>query len=580
MVLGTGVDLIQAIYAIVAVNSLVLAGVLYRHRERIGAVPLLVNVLATGLWVVSLLVRTTVDPGSALAHALLVTLFLGVGLYLLTLLVFTLEYTGREKYIRPSTIAILSIEPILVLGFIAVNPGQRFFEVVDGTVEWGIVFWGHMVYAYAILTVATVLIAGLLYRSQSLYRGQTAMLVVGTVAAWAANALYVFGPVDVEISPVGFLVTGALYAVAITRYRLTDIVPIARDRVLANVSDAVFVVDEQDRLIDLNPVGRDLLADIDSSPIGADIDTLLAGRPELREGYRNLTATPTSGDREFELSDGHYHFRTTPIEDDRGRHVGWLFMIRDITDRKRREAQLERQNERLEQFADLVSHDLRNPLNVANGYLDLAREADDDAAYLEEIEQSHDRMETIIEDVLTLAREGADVTDPEPVALAGIAGRAWSGVETGAASISIDADVTILADPERTTRLLENLFRNAIEHGSERADGADLEITVGTLADTPGGSVTGFYVADDGVGIPASKREHVFEGGYTTDEDGTGFGLSIVTEIATAHEWTASVTDSETGGARFEFRGVETTADAPASSDGSEPDLEAGSSGP
>ncbi len=196
---------------------------------------------------------------------------------------FTLEYTGREKYIRPSTIAILSIEPILVLGFIAVNPGQRFFEVVDGTVEWGIVFWGHMVYAYAILTVATVLIAGLLYRSQSLYRGQTAMLVVGTVAAWAANALYVFGPVDVEISPVGFLVTGALYAVAITRYRLTDIVPIARDRVLANVSDAVFVVDEQDRLIDLNPVGRDLLADIDSSPIGADIDTLLAGRPELRE---------------------------------------------------------------------------------------------------------------------------------------------------------------------------------------------------------------------------------------------------------------------------------------------------------
>ncbi len=79
MVLGTGVDLIQAIYAIVAVNSLVLAGVLYRHRERIGAVPLLVNVLATGLWAASLLARTTVDPGSALAHALLVTLFLASG---------------------------------------------------------------------------------------------------------------------------------------------------------------------------------------------------------------------------------------------------------------------------------------------------------------------------------------------------------------------------------------------------------------------------------------------------------------------------------------------------------------------
>ncbi|AFO56411.1 histidine kinase N-terminal 7TM domain-containing protein [Natrinema sp. J7-2] len=580
MALGTGVNLIQAIYAIVAVNSVVLAGVLYRHRERIGAIPLLVNVLATGLWAASLLARTAVDPASTVAHALLVSLFLGVGLYLLTLLVFTLEYTGREQFVKPTTIALLSLEPILVLVVVAVNPGQRFFTVVDGTVEWGIVFWANVVYGYAILAVATVLIAGRLYRSQSIYRGQTAMLVVGTVAAWAANALYVFGPVDVEISPVGFLVMGALYAVAITRYRLTDIVPIARDRVLANVSDAVFVVDEQDRLIDLNPVGRDLLEDIDSSPIGADIDTLLAGRPELREGYRDLTATPTSGDREFELSDGHYHFRTTPIEDGRGRHVGWLFMIRDITDRKRREAQLERQNERLEQFADLVSHDLRNPLNVANGYLDLAREADDDAEYLEEIEQSHDRMETIIEDVLTLAREGADVADPEPVALAAIADRAWSGVDTGAASIATDADVTVLADPERTTRLLENLFRNAIEHGSERADSADLEITVGTVADPSGGSVTGFYVADDGVGIPSSKRENVFEAGYTTDEDGTGFGLSIVDEIATAHEWTSSVTESETGGARFEFRGVETAGEASASNGGSEPDLEADSAGP
>ncbi|WP_049901283.1 histidine kinase N-terminal 7TM domain-containing protein [Natrinema sp. J7-1] len=580
MALGTGVNLIQAIYAIVAVNSVVLAGVLYRHRERIGAIPLLVNVLATGLWAASLLARTAVDPASTVAHALLVSLFLGVGLYLLTLLVFTLEYTGREQFVKPTTIALLSLEPILVLVVVAVNPGQRFFTVVDGTVEWGIVFWANVVYGYAILAVATVLIAGRLYRSQSIYRGQPAMLVVGTVAAWAANALYVFGPVDVEISPVGFLVMGALYAVAITRYRLTDIVPIARDRVLANVSDAVFVVDEQDRLIDLNPVGRDLLEDIDSSPIGADIDTLLAGRPELREGYRDLTATPTSGDREFELSDGHYHFRTTPIEDGRGRHVGWLFMIRDITDRKRREAQLERQNERLEQFADLVSHDLRNPLNVANGYLDLAREADDDAEYLEEIEQSHDRMETIIEDVLTLAREGADVADPEPVALAAIADRAWSGVDTGAASIATDADVTVLADPERTTRLLENLFRNAIEHGSERADSADLEITVGTVADPSGGSVTGFYVADDGVGIPSSKRENVFEAGYTTDEDGTGFGLSIVDEIATAHEWTSSVTESETGGARFEFRGVETAGEASASNGGSEPDLEADSAGP
>jgi signal transduction histidine kinase len=69
----------------------------------------------------------------------------------------------------------------------------------------------------------------------------------------------------------------------------------------------------------------------------------------------------------------------------------------------------------------------------------------------------------------------------------------------------------------------------------------------------------GFYIADDGRGIPESEREAVFEYGYSTADDGTGFGLSIVREIAESHGWTVSVTGSEAGGARFEITGVEST---------------------
>jgi len=105
--------------------------------------------------------------------------------------------------------------------------------------------------------------------------------------------------------------------------------------------------------------------------------------------------------------------------------------------------------------------------------------------------------------------------------------------------------------------LLENLFRNSIDHGTESTDGAGLEIRVGTIDDSADDSFGGFYVEDDGIGIPACRRERVFEGGYTTDEEGTGFGLSIVDRISTAHGWTSGSTESETGGARFEFRGVD-----------------------
>jgi PAS domain S-box-containing protein len=426
-----------------------------------------------------------------------------------------------------------------------------------------------------------VIIAELLYNSRALYRGQAGALLGATTLPVLLNAIHIFdifGEIPFDTTPIGFILSGTLYAIAIVRYRLVDIVPIARDRVLDTVSDAVFVIDTHDRLIDINPVGREMLEEIDDSPIGASLDSLLEEIPELRDEYRELTARPVETERELALFGGHYHVRATPIEDGRDHHAGWLLVVRDITERKQREAQLRRQNERLEQFADLVSHDLRNPLNVATGYLDLAREAEDDEEHLDRIEQSHERMDTIIEDVLTLAREGAEVTDPEPVPLAAIAERAWNGVATGSATIVIDADVTILADPDRTTRVLENLFRNSLEHGTERDAGADIEITVGTFADAPDGSVVGFYVADDGVGIPTSERDQVFEGGYTTNADGTGFGLSIVNEIATAHGWTTAVTESETGGARFEFRGVERAAETAPPNDGPEPDLEAESS--
>ncbi len=207
---------------------------------------------------------------------------------------------------------------------------------------------------------------------------------------------------------------------------------------------------------------------------------------------------------------------------------------------------IEERNERLEEFASIVSHDLRNPLNVAQGALEGARmEADSD--YLDDVEHGLDRMSTLIDDILTLARQGDAVGDRELLNLGDLCAECWESVASEEATLSVETDRLLAADRSRLQQLLENLLRNSIDHG-----GDDVTITVGDLADG-----SGFYVADDGPGIPEADREAVFESGFTTDEAGTGFGLRIVAEIAAAHGWTVSVTESEAGGARFEIGGVE-----------------------
>ncbi|MDB2290663.1 sensor histidine kinase, partial [Halorubrum ezzemoulense] len=135
-----------------------------------------------------------------------------------------------------------------------------------------------------------------------------------------------------------------------------------------------------------------------------------------------------------------------------------------------------------------------------------------------------------------------------PVDLVATATDAWETADTrrGTLETAVDGG-DVLADEERLRQLLENLFRNAAEHG-----GDDATVTVGSLADG-----SGFYVADDGPGIPEAEREQVFETGYTTTADGTGFGLNIVGEIVDAHGWEIRVVESEDGGARFEITGVE-----------------------
>lgn len=226
-------------------------------------------------------------------------------------------------------------------------------------------------------------------------------------------------------------------------------------------------------------------------------------------------------------------------------HDGYVIVSQDTTEKKQYKQMLERQNDRLKEFTDIIAHDLRNPLNVIDGRLDLYRETRDDE-HINQIEATAERMERLVEDLLRVARQGNVVTNPERVDLDSVTATAWEGTgnQSEGASLVYEPVPPVGADHDRLCELFENLFRNATEHG-----GPAVTVRVGPLD-------SGFYIEDDGAGIPPEALEHVFEHGFTTTATGSGYGLSVVRTITNAHGWDVHAGNGESGGARFEITGV------------------------
>jgi PAS domain S-box-containing protein len=298
----------------------------------------------------------------------------------------------------------------------------------------------------------------------------------------------------------------------------------------------------------------DRVPDEDLTEVQREIDRALETDGEYRAEFRVLLP---DGERRW------VHARGVVQYDDSGEPERMLGIQTDITEQKEREQELretkqelEQSNEKLDQFAGIVSHDLRNPINAAQLRLDLLRHEKADE-HIDEIEGSLDRMQTMIEDLLTLSRGGATVEDPEDVSLADVAAESWETAQTDDADfeLSVNESTIVQADRDRLRHVFENLFRNAVDHND-----SPLTVRVGLLepsdATTDNGQ-GGFFIEDDGDGIPEDEHDDIFGHGYTTSDDGTGFGLSIVEDVVEAHGWTISIAKSDEGGARFEITGVE-----------------------
>ncbi|WP_137285399.1 GAF domain-containing sensor histidine kinase [Halorussus salinisoli] len=214
--------------------------------------------------------------------------------------------------------------------------------------------------------------------------------------------------------------------------------------------------------------------------------------------------------------------------------------------RRQREDELAAQNERLDAFASMLAHELRNPVTIGQIYSEqLPEDSETDA--VTHVQEAFDRIEDMVDVLLVLARGRDAIGENDAVVLADVAHEVWMQVNAPDARLVVNTDRVLQAEETYIRHLLENLFENAVEHG-----GSDVTITIGDLPE-------GFYVADDGTGIPADDREDVFDIGFTTaaEAGGTGLGLAFVQELADVYDWSCSLSEGSTGGARFEFESVD-----------------------
>ncbi|MWV39346.1 PAS domain S-box protein [Natrialba sp. INN-245] len=328
------------------------------------------------------------------------------------------------------------------------------------------------------------------------------------------------------------------------------------ERLVETAGDGMYVSDDQGHFMTVNDALVDITGYSREGLLGEHV-SLLIDEEDVDAGEETIVSLLKGDGKEttdtievtLETKDG----ETIPCEVQIAVLVrnetfrGSVGVIRDITQRKLRERKLRERNERLDAFARIVSHDLRNPLSVSQGYLDVIEETES-LEHVESVRSGLDRMESIVEDVLAIARGGEWAAETVPVEFEDVATEAWDHVSTENATLSIDETMTIDADRPRLLRLLENLFRNAIEHGS--VGQSRLSVRTGPL----GGGERGFYVEDDGTGIPEGVCEDLFDPSVSSSSDGLGIGLWIVREVTTGHGWSVTAVESESGGARFEFR--------------------------
>jgi signal transduction histidine kinase len=529
--------------------SLSLAGYARHRRQQPGAASFALLMLGATVWSLSYGVALAVfDP--ALRLALEVPIEIGKALIAPAWLAFTLGYTGRSGYVRWWTAAAIMLFPAATLLVIATPSLQPLvwtnFRITPtlaaATVSYdpGLWHYAHATYGYVLVGAGTALLVDTLLAHGSLYRDQTAALVVGSAVPTVAHVKRTFqlGPLAaVDFTPMALAVTGLTFGYALFRFDLLDVVPATSHRgrrtAVEDLGVGVAIVTADDRLVELNTRAKRLFGDVDPGtplstfvPPGATedgtFDTVVDGR------RRTLEAVPSA-------------------IDGRGA-VGRTIAFHDVTEREAR-------RQRLEVLNRVLRHNLRNEMAIVTGYADRLAESlpEEDARLARTVGEHAAALASLGEKARDLDRMVDAVDDAtSTVSLADVAADVVDDVVPAAASAEADVDLEVDVPSKLTVETNEQVLRtvlataveNAVEHNGAPSPWVRVSARTATADGGPGfGDGVVVEVCDDGPGIPDHELAVVEDGHETPLKHGSGLGLWI---LHWGSQWLRADVDIET----------------------------------
>ncbi|MFC6904377.1 histidine kinase N-terminal 7TM domain-containing protein [Halalkalicoccus tibetensis] len=510
--------------AVLAAGSV--AALAWRQRPEPGAVSLAALMLAAAWW-------SATHLGTLLSGTLAGTLFWArlqwfgsVALPVLWI-VFALEYTGRDQYVRAPIVAGLSVLPALTIALLWTNGSHGLVRETATLVEhngylvlesvWGPWFFLAVGYAYLLAAVGSLLFAQLAVGSSFLYRSQAAALLVGAALPWLSHLVYLSGLTPwagLDLMAASFSGSGAVLLFALSRGKLLEANPsasrLASEFVVGGIDDGVVVVDSRGFVVDLNPAARGML----------DAGTTdVVGRPasDVVPGY-DPGDPPAGSDSEVTIEDEettrYVDVRVSILKDYHDRVVGRAVVLRDVTERRRH-------RQRLSVLHRILRHNLRNEMTVVRGHA--VGIADDHRDHASAIEESATRVMDLSDKAAQIERmaEGSD-EDPPAISLdSTIANTVESLRSEYPRTTFVVGELPAVACGSPAGTAIHNLVENAAEHNT------DDEPTVTVEAAVEGEAVR-ISVTDNGPGIPPVEREVLEAGGETPLRHGSGIGLWLV----------------------------------------------------
>lgn len=546
---------------IAVVTQGILAFYAWRHRRTPGAKSFALLMVALCVWSVGYILELLSGANLPLKVFWASGKYLGVVLTPLAWFTFATEYTGRETWLTPRRLTLLSIVPLLTFILAMTNGVHNLVwsqeQVVAAgpflalKVAFGPWFWVHTAYSYLLLLLGAILLVQALLHRPHLYQGQMTGLLLGMAAPWLGNAISIFdlNPIpDLDLTPLAFTVTGLMLAWSLFRFRLLDLAPVARETVVESMSDGMIVLDVQAQVVDINPAAQQMIGAPASQVIGRKAANVFGARPDLVERYRHVTDARD----EIEGNGEYYELRLSPLKNRRGNIIGRVIILRNITERKQAETALALARDQALEASRLkselmsrVSHELRTPLGVILGYAEMLRYGSD--SQLDEWQQkavgeiidSTNGLTGLVNELLDQIQLDARAVKlriepfaPQELLRKVEAQMAILAHNKGLAFVTIlapDLPATLSGDEARLRQILINLIGNAIKFTRT----GTIRIRLYCL-DAEHWAIE---VTDTGPGIPKEAQQYIFEpfrqvdGSITREHGGTGLGLSIVKHL-------------------------------------------------